>query len=68
MNTETLFAQIAKRKEKLDLFEKSTGKKFTIKNDKFTLTDEITGVDRRFDHVCGKEYGNFHVDLVELVA
>ncbi len=53
--------------EKLDMFEKSVGKHFGLAIPQGTLTDEITGVDRKYEHVCGKLYGNFHVDLVELI-
>lgn len=57
------------RAEKLLLFERSTGKQFTVKAKgiRLQLFDEVTGINREHDHVCGKEYGNFHVDYCELV-
>lgn len=61
------------RDEKLLLFEQSIGKKFSLKakapENKYitSLIDEVVGVDRKFEHVIGKKYGNFHIDLVSLV-
>jgi hypothetical protein len=63
---------IARRKEKLDLFEKSIGKPFSCKaklpDGKRTtsIMDYVEGVDRKFEHVIGRKYGNFHIDLVAL--
>ena len=64
---------IARRAQKLQLFEQSVGKKFSCKGKApgmkrtTALIDEVVGVDRQFDHVIGKEYGNFHIDLVSLM-
>lgn len=60
------------KNEKLTLFEQSIGKMFSLKakapeNKNITsLIDEVVGVDRGFEHVIGKKYGNFHIDLVSL--
>lgn len=61
------------RNEKLVLFEQSIGKKFSLKakapGNKYmtSLIDEVAGVDREHEHIIGKKYGNFHINLVSLV-
>lgn len=52
------------RENCLLLFEQSVGYKFRVKGT--PLIDEVTGVDHKLKMVCGKQYGNFHVDLCEL--
>lgn len=52
------------REDLLTLFEQSVGWKFRIKGS--PLVDVVAGIDRSNKHVCGKMYGNFHVDLCEL--
>jgi hypothetical protein len=50
----------------MHLFDQSRGWKFRIKGT--PLIDEIQGVDWDHDHVIGKQYGNFHIDLCELTT
>lgn len=52
------------RRQMMLLFEQSVGWKFRLKGT--PLVDVVTGVDWQFMHVCGKQYGNHHVDLCEL--
>jgi hypothetical protein len=52
------------RRDCLLLFEQSLGWKFRVKGT--PLVDEVTGVDHTLQMVCGKQYGNFHIDLCQL--
>jgi hypothetical protein len=49
----------------LQLFQFSTGRNFHLKGS--PLVDEIIGVDHEMQLVKGKQYGDFHIDLCELV-
>jgi len=56
------------RQERLNLFEQAIGMQLKVKTNPFPdLIDTINGVDRKLNMVNGKDYGSFHVDLVELV-
>lgn len=51
------------RRNLLLFFEQNVGDNFRIKG--ANLVDTVIGVDWEYMHVCGKAYGNFHVDLCE---
>ena len=61
-------------KRLLDEFEAAIGQPFKLVGHPQTkfctgmrITDTVAGVDRKYETVIGKEYGDFHVSLVQLV-
>jgi ribosomal protein L37E len=54
------------RQDCMKLFEQSVGYEFRVKGT--PLKDFVAGVDYKYMHVVGRQFGNFHIDLVELTG
>lgn len=57
-------------RELLKMFEEAISCRFRLKGggDGITLEDVVAGVDWKYLHVQGQQYGNFHVSLCELIG